>query len=64
MNNPIIFALWINLNGLYQGLRFAKLIADFVFPRPQPAAATTLRLVAVEEARGRGRCVGPADLAG
>jgi len=64
MNNPITLMIWLNVNGLYQSLRFSKTILDAFFPRPRPAAAATPRVTATEAGLGRGRCLGPADLPG
>ena len=64
MNNPITLMIWLNVNGLYQGLRFSKNMLDVFFPRPQPAAKATPRATAPVPGLGRGRCLGPADIRG
>jgi hypothetical protein len=64
MNNPVTLMIWLNVNGLYQSLRFSKTMMDAFFPRPRPAAEATPRSTATEAGLGRGRCLGPADLRG
>jgi hypothetical protein len=64
MNNPITLMIWLNVNGLYQSLRFSKNMLDVFFPMPQPAAEARPRSTATEAGLGRGRCLGPADLRG
>jgi len=64
MNNPITLMIWLNVNGLYQSLRFSKTMMDAFFPRPQPAANLAVPATASSAGLGRGRCVGPADIRG
>jgi len=64
MNNPITLMIWLNVNGLYQSLRFSKNMLDVFFPMPQPAAEAIPSPTVTATGLGRGRCLGPADLRG
>lgn len=64
MHNPISFMIWLNVNALYQSLRFSKTMMDAFFPRHQPVADATPSAIAPAAGLGRGRCLGPADIRG
>ncbi len=64
MNNPITLMIWLNVNGLYQSLRFSKNLLDVFSPRSQSTAEAALHPTATTTGLGRGRCLGPADIRG
>jgi len=64
MNNPITLIMWLNVNTLYQSLRFSKTMLDTFFPRALPTVDLAVPAAAASVRPGRGRCLGAADLRG